>query len=130
MPAFVLSLLALACVAVLMVAAPKPARSAFGAGSDCWQGGGSWVSVPPVSLRIVPTIIDLAITDRITDPTIATGMATPITIGAITVGPASACGLATEPSSQFLHLSWLGGVRDGPGRLHALSPAHHGRRVY
>jgi hypothetical protein len=52
MPAFVLSLLALACVAVLMVAAPKPARSAFGAGSDCWQGGGSWVSVPSVSLRL------------------------------------------------------------------------------
>jgi hypothetical protein len=84
--------------------ASSPEGSAFGA--DCWQGGGSWVSVPSVSLRL--SIIDgMAITDRITDPTIATGMATPITIGPITVGPASACGLASEPSSQFSHLSWI-----------------------
>jgi hypothetical protein len=113
MRAFVLSLLAVSCVATLMVAAPKPASAepkVLPMAQDQTAGKveqvGYWrrryVYRPyRHSTFIVLTTIDrTAITDHITDPTIATGMATPITIAPTTTVRALASGLASEPEDD------------------------------
>jgi hypothetical protein len=110
MRAFVLSLLALSCVAALMVAAPKTASAEprvlpLAQGQTAGKVEEVGYRYRRYRYRYRPYHYRrMVITDRITDPTMATGMATPITIGLTIIGPttvrALASGLATEPSAR------------------------------